>query len=181
MKSIIKKIKGKDHQINKHISEITGEHSCPDPDYWENTETGEIYSHKKWEGIHLTPPYDLERSNNFEIYYRQMDSYLDKNNKRLFLDSGGILGNYVQNLPPDIAIKGDIDSFPAVFVLGALIHTLLMLKPWKKPLGRQRLYPTSYVDYASREAERTKRHLFGGNSNPGHSSRDDLINTINEN
>ena len=271
MNSIIKKIKGKGHRINEHISEVTGERTYLDPDYYENIETGKTYSHiagaigfpgkgqpglavvmgvekttdpepsfyvldeleaesiqdllngvlklrerwgypnclshcygdyerfmsivsefnlrekspnKKWEGIYPSQPSDFERPNNFEIYYRQMDSCLTppaKGKKRLILDSCNKLRNHIQNLPADVASKGDINSYPAVFVLGALIHTLLILKPWRKPIGRQHLHPTNYADYASREAAITKRHLFGGNSNRGHSNKDDLISTIDEN
>jgi len=148
----------------------------------QNLLSGVLQLRERWG--YPSQPSGFERPNNFEIYYRQMDSCLTppaNGKKRLFLGSCTKLRNYVQNLPPDIAIKGDIDSYPAVFVLGALVHNLLIRKPWERCVGRQHLYPTNYTDYASREAVITRRHLFGGRTNPGNASRGGLIPTINEN
>ena len=117
---------------------------------------------KKREQIIISTPYDLERTNNFEIYYRQIDSCLAPGvdgNKRLFLRKCNKTRNYLQNLPPDVAIKGNIETYPIVFAVGSLIHTLSIIKPWKRNVNAK---SRSHEDYAKYHHLRTMKGLQRG-------------------
>jgi len=74
----------------------------------------------------VSPPDDFERPNHFDIYFRQLEYVLSKENKRLiFGKSGEILQKYLHSFA-----RGN----PAVMGVGGLVHTLLGRKPWKEEL-----------------------------------------------
>jgi len=85
----------------------------------------------KW--LSLSPPRDHERSNAFEIWVNAVRACLSRDTsgeKVLYLGNCQKLRNHIQNLPPDAAIKGSIEQYPAISCLGGLVHSLVIRKPW---------------------------------------------------
>jgi hypothetical protein len=82
----------------------------------------------------VTPPYDIDRSNHFEIYIRRIQSCLTPNEhgvKRLYLGSCNVLRNALQNMPSDAATMWSDDDSPPIAALGYCVHSLLAYQSWK--------------------------------------------------
>ncbi|MCK4787924.1 MAG: hypothetical protein KAV87_29495, partial [Desulfobacteraceae bacterium] len=107
--------------------------------------------------LSITPPYDFEKQdrNRFENYFRRIQSYLTKDKKKLYLDNCDKLKNYILNLPSKAVMDGSFESYPAVGILGALIHSLLISKPWEHTVPtnpRGTCFPTFMNDEFEKHA-----------------------------
>jgi hypothetical protein len=80
-------------------------------------------------GLYVREPVDWTEKHRFPMYVRQLHDSLAK--KLLNLNGHSDLISRLQSFQPDAADKGKIEDYPAVGVLGALIHTLITEKPWE--------------------------------------------------
>jgi len=116
-------------------------------------------------GLFITPPYDFELSNSFEIYLNQIRTCLSTDQsgtKRLYLGEAKGLVNHIKNLPPDILTKGKIQDYPAIAALGFVIHTLTVSKPWEQTVGYDELGLTTFEQYAVKDQQDAFRYLQQG-------------------
>lgn len=83
-------------------------------------------------GLYVIEPVDWGQRHAFPMYIRQLHGALDKK----FLDLNGHtdLVSRLQGFQPDSADKGKIEDYPAVGMLGALVHTLMIEKPWEQDI-----------------------------------------------
>ena len=122
---------------------------------------------KEAEGIYLSPPYDTDKSNAFEIWLNRIHACLAPDatgNKTLYLGDCKRLRNHIQNLPHDAVAKASLENYPAITCLGGLVHSLMMLRPWMKFLNREETLPTvkdDYAVFAQGEHEQVMRDLWG--------------------
>ena len=117
--------------------------------------------------VMLAPPHDYDKQNAFEIYLNRVRSSLtrdDSGKKVLFLGSCERLRNHIQNLPPDVAVKGSIEDYPAITCLGGVVHSIMIRRPWEEFVEKEKTVSTlrdDYVEHAGQDHEQTMRDLFG--------------------
>lgn len=83
-------------------------------------------------GLYVREPADWGEQHNFPMYLWQLRSALEKDFLRL--NSLTDLISRLQAMSPDAVDKGKTYDFPAVGMLGAAIHTLMIEKPWEQDI-----------------------------------------------
>jgi hypothetical protein len=81
-------------------------------------------------GLYIREPADWGERHAFPMYVRQIHTALGA--KTLRLNGHTDLINRLQSFQPPDADKGKIQDFPAVGMLGALTHTLMIERPWEQ-------------------------------------------------
>lgn len=121
-------------------------------------------SKKDPDRVYVAAPYDFERPNAFERYCHQVwDSLMPDpttGEKRLFLDACVKLRNHIQNTPGEAATKGDLKDYPAIFALGGVVHSLMMLQPWFAFSNPERTVHTIQDDPLAAQQEDMERVLW---------------------
>jgi hypothetical protein len=79
-------------------------------------------------GLYLRDTIDRRETNAFPLYVRQIFNVLET--KRLDVNRDNILTGHMQSLQREDAEKGRTDDFPAVGLLGGMVHSLQIEKPW---------------------------------------------------
>ncbi len=139
-------------------------------------------------GLHLSPPFDIERSDAFSIYLSQALTCLEPNEegrKRLIIGGCSILRNQLQAVPQPEEEKRRLttEDFPAVFAVGAAVHSLLTLKPWmvRMETVRKSLVSTMREEerFYQRAEEESLRALYGDEIPPEDGGYD-LVSTFGE-
>ncbi len=139
-------------------------------------------------GLHLAPPFDIERPDAFSIYLSQALTCLEPNKegrKRLIIGECSILRNQLQAVPQPEEEKRRLttEDFPAVFAIGAAVHSLLTLKPWmvRTETVRQRLVSTIREEerFYQRAEEESLQALYGDET-PSEEGGYDLVSTFGE-
>ena len=98
---------------------------------------------------------DYDRSDAFQLYITRLKSALSERNKTLQLNGCDHLRNSILSFVREKGQKGQ--NNPALWVAGALVHTILMARPWERAVKTDVLIPTrqeDYAEYAHREAMR---------------------------
>jgi hypothetical protein len=80
-------------------------------------------------GFYVKDPVDYREPYAFPLYIRQIHNALKS--RQLLINSQD-LTNHLQAFHPDMAEKGRIQEFPAVGLLGGLVHTLITEAPWEE-------------------------------------------------
>ena len=83
-------------------------------------------------GLYVIEPVDWGQRHAFPMYIRQLHGALN----RKFLDLNGHtdLISRLQGFQQEAADKGKIEDYPAVGMLGAMTHTLMIEKPWEQDI-----------------------------------------------
>ncbi len=79
-------------------------------------------------GLYLKDTIDRRQPNSFPLYVRQIFNSLEQ--KILDVDHDTIITGYLQSFQREDAEKGKTEYFPAVGLLGGMIHSLRITKPW---------------------------------------------------
>ena len=83
-------------------------------------------------GLYVREPAEFKDRYAFPLYMRQLRAALKE--KVLNLNShAGLLGR-LQSFPHDAVEKGDLHDHPAVGMLGAFVHTLMIETPWQEEM-----------------------------------------------
>ena len=107
--------------------------------------------------IRISDPIDANRTDNFEIYTARIKVSLSSEHKTLFLDDANIIRNHIMAF---IQAKGEKSgNNPAMHVLGSLIHTLLIMRPWEQAVEKVDMIGTSFEEIANYEYEQTMKYL----------------------
>ena len=83
-------------------------------------------------GLYVREPADFKERYAFPLYMRQLRAALKE--KALNINGETILVGRLQAFQPDEAEKGRIIDFPAVGMLGAVVHTLMIEMPWQEEI-----------------------------------------------
>ena len=94
------------------------------------------YGHDK--GLYIRGPADWQEQYAFPMYMRQIHTALSQ--KMLRLNKHIELINRLQAFQPQDADKGKIQDFPAVGMLGAMTHTIMIEKPWEQDVKHGKPY-----------------------------------------
>lgn len=93
-------------------------------------------------GFWIYSPDDFEEKDHFETYLRQVLAALtpdEAGKKLLIIGNNPKIKNYIQTLSNDsithLEMRQKAKEYPAMFALGALVHTLLQRKPWMANSG----------------------------------------------
>lgn len=88
-------------------------------------------------GFWIYSPDDFENKDHFETYVRQVLAALtpdETGKKALMIGHNEKIRNHIQTLSNDsikrLEMRQRAKEYPAMFALGALVHTLLQRKPW---------------------------------------------------
>jgi hypothetical protein len=87
-----------------------------------------VWGHDR--GLYIREPVDWYETHAFSMYVRQTHTALAK--KMLRLNKHSDLINRLQAFQPADADKGRSTDFPAVGMLGAMVHTLMIERPWEQ-------------------------------------------------
>lgn len=79
-------------------------------------------------GLYIRDTIDRQERNAFPLYVRQIFNALET--ERLDVNHDKILIGHMQALQREDAEKGRVDDFPVVGLLGGMIHSLQIEKPW---------------------------------------------------
>jgi hypothetical protein len=99
------------------------------------------FNQRQERGLYLVQPADFHSQNRSEIYLERIWSDLKPGSdgtKRILLGECDRLRAHLHNLPKEIQ---SIEDYPAVAALGYAVHSLELMKPWKKSRATGR-----YVD-----------------------------------
>ncbi len=83
-------------------------------------------------GLYIREPADWAEKHAFAMYIRQLYSALS--DKLLILQPHTQLINRLQAFQPDSADKGNLADYPAVGMLGGLVHSLMIERPWEQDI-----------------------------------------------
>lgn len=108
--------------------------------------------------IYIARPVDSNQTDDFNIYTARIKMALYKKNKMLYLGENNLLRNYIMSFIQDK--KARPENNPALYVLGSLVHTLLIMRPWEKAVEKIDLVPTQFEDYAKYEHEKAIEYLY---------------------
>ncbi|WP_289020393.1 hypothetical protein [Desulfobacter postgatei] len=86
-------------------------------------------------GLYVREPADYKERYAFPLYMRQLRAALKE--KVLNLNGEAILIGRLQSFQPQEAEKGHLIDFPAVGMLGAVVHTLMIETPWQEEIEMQ--------------------------------------------
>ncbi|MBI9090155.1 MAG: hypothetical protein JEZ12_13145 [Desulfobacterium sp.] len=84
-------------------------------------------------GLYIREPADFQEQYAFPLYMRQLHAAL--NEKVLHLNGQKDLISRLQAFQPDMAEKGKLYDFPAVGLLGAFTHTMMVETPWQEDMS----------------------------------------------
>jgi hypothetical protein len=79
-------------------------------------------------GLYIKDTVDRRERNSFPLYVRQIFHTLET--KRFDASANGVTIGHLQSFQREDAEKGKTDDFPAVGLLGGMIHSLQIEKPW---------------------------------------------------
>ena len=105
----------------------------------------------------ISQPVDFEASDSFPLYVARLKTALVESNKTFYLNRCILLQSHIQSFVQDKMAKAE--SNPAVALAGAVIHTLLVVRPWEQSVEVTELVPTTHEDYAAYENEQAMKAL----------------------
>lgn len=91
--------------------------------------------HGSTSGLYIKDPVDLRERHAFPLYVRQIFDTLKTG--RLDLNGDLILTGNLQGFQRHDAEKGKTEDFPAVGLLGGIVHSLQIQQPWLEPVDGQ--------------------------------------------
>ena len=107
--------------------------------------------------LRISAPVDSDRTDSFQIYFSRLYLATSERNKTIFFYGCDHLRNSLHSFIKDKGQKQEKN--PALWVAGALIHTILMIRPWEQALERTELIPTTFEDQAAYEHERAMKEI----------------------
>lgn len=87
------------------------------------------------QGFYIKDMVDLRERHSFPLYVRQIFNTLET--KRLDINGDNTLVGHLQGFRREDAEKGKTENFPAVGLLGGMIHTLQIERPWLEGIDCQ--------------------------------------------
>lgn len=105
----------------------------------------------------ISQPVDYDAKDSFPLYTARLKTALAESYKTFYLNQCTSLRNHILAFAQDKTAKAE--SNPAVAITGALIHTLLIMRPWEQSVETTELIPTSYEDFAAYESDRAMKEL----------------------
>lgn len=95
--------------------------------------------HGSTAGLYIKDPVDLRERHAFPLYVRQIFDTLKTG--RLDLNGNLILTGHLQGFQRHDAEKGKVEDFPAVGLLGGMVHSLQIQQPWlESPDGQDTVF-----------------------------------------
>jgi len=111
----------------------------------------------KQEPVRISSPIDYNQTDNFEIYTARIKVALNKTHKTLYLGETNLVRNYIMSFIEEKGAKQD--SNPSIYVLGSVVHTLLIMRPWEQAVEVTDLVPTTFEDIARYEHDQAMKHI----------------------
>jgi len=108
--------------------------------------------------VFISAPVDSNQPDVFHIYLARLKVALSKQLKALQIEDCDILRNHISSFVQDKQAKES--NHPALYITGAIIHTLLMTRPWEQAVEKLKLIPTTTEEYASYENEQAEKAIF---------------------
>lgn len=105
----------------------------------------------------ISQPIDHDRVDSFPLYTTRLKTALSASYKTLYLGEANRLRNHILAFVQDKTAKA-VDN-PAVAITGALVHTLLIMRPWEQSVEKTELVPTSFEDFAAYESKKAMEVL----------------------
>ncbi|MCK5606459.1 hypothetical protein KAR91_31445 [Candidatus Pacearchaeota archaeon] len=90
------------------------------------------------QGLYLKDTVDLREKHSFPLYIRQIFNTLEE--KTLDIAQNEILVGYLQGFQREEAEKGKTENFPAIGLLGGMVHSLQIEQPWMQEVDRGRSF-----------------------------------------
>ena len=107
----------------------------------------------------ISSPIDDDQKDAFNIFLARLKVALSANYKTFYLNSCNLLKNHIRSFIKDNQAKAVIN--PAMYITGAIIHTLLMQRPWEQACEVLELLPTTFEETAIYEAEQAEKAVWG--------------------
>lgn len=109
--------------------------------------------------VYISAPIDFSQRDAFEIYLARLKVAFSVGYKNLFINDCILFKNHIQSFIQDSKAKSDIN--PAIYITGAIIHSLLMQRPWEQAVETLQLLPTTFEETAIYESEQAEKALWG--------------------
>lgn len=105
----------------------------------------------------ISQPIDYDQSDSFQLYTTRLKTSLAESYKTFYLNECVLLRNHILSFVQDKAAKAEQN--PAVAITGALIHTLLIIRPWEQSVEATELVPTSHEEYAAYAGKQAMKEI----------------------
>jgi len=120
-------------------------------------------------GLYLSPPPDYESPVAGLVYWLTIDSYLSKNNKKLFLNNSLVASEIKKTIGAGIQKKKTVADFhPQVMALGMAVHAMRASRYWETNASQEIGIPThgDILAQTAHQDELVLRELFGDTGDP---------------
>ena len=112
---------------------------------------------KKDNPVLISAPIDSERPDAFGIYTARLKTALSESCKTFYINGCVLLRNHILSFVQDKTAKQD--SNPVINIAGAIVHTLMVTRPWEQAIERKELIPTTQEVHAQYTHEKAIREL----------------------
>jgi len=109
--------------------------------------------------LYVSSPFDYDQKDAFQLYIARLKTALREGHKTLYLKDCHLLRNNILAFVKEKTAKKF--NNPAIYTIGSLIHTIVMLQPWERAYTPFELLPTTAEDYLAYEHNREMNHLDG--------------------
>lgn len=107
--------------------------------------------------VYISAPVDADQKDAFQIYISRLRVSLRERHKTLMINSCDHLRNSILSFVRDKQAKSD--NNPTLHIAGAIIHTVLMVRPWEQAIETTDLIPTTFADRAAYEIEKEEKAM----------------------
>ena len=107
--------------------------------------------------VFIADPVDADQPDAFYLYLSQLKIVLSESNKTFYINDCNLVRNYIRSFSQE---KARIADNPAFYITGALIHTLLLTRPWEEAVERIELIPTTTEEYAIYQNEQAEKMIY---------------------
>lgn len=113
----------------------------------------------KGDPVYISAPMDYDQKDAFEIYLARLKVAFSVGYKNLFINDCGLFENHMRSFIQDSKAKSNIN--PAIYITGAIIHSILVQRPWEQAVETLQLMPTTFEETAIYEHEQAERAIWG--------------------
>ena len=107
--------------------------------------------------MQITQPADYNQTDAFQLYVARLKVSLREGHKTLYLKSCERLINHILSFVKEKAAKKF--NHPAIYAIGSMVHTILLLQPWEQANTRFDIIPTMADEYAEHEQGIASKHV----------------------
>jgi len=111
------------------------------------------------EELYVSAPYDYDQRDAFQLYTARLKTALREGHKTLYLRDCTLLRNHILAFVKERTAKKF--NNPAIYTIGSLIHTIVMMQPWEQANTPFELIPTTSEEFMAYEQNKEMQRLDG--------------------